>query len=130
MVSKDYYNNCISDYRGQILDNNHTIEVLENKKIEVTNRKRENEQYLTERIISISKLQSANSEGVRIYGEQLIPEVSPGKASSILSNYDDINSAIDRKIQQLSDENSQLVNQISSCQDEISRIEMEEQEKK
>lgn len=130
MASKEYYNNCISEYRGQIADNNHTIEVLESKKIAVSNKQSENEEYLTERNTSISKLQYAKSEGVLVYGERLAPEVSYGKTSSILANYDNINAAIDRKIQRLREENAQLESKISSCKDEISRIEKEEQEEK
>lgn len=130
MISREYYNNCINDYRGQIAGNNQKIAALEDSKFRVFIKKKEDEEYLSERNTAINRLLDAKSEGVLSAGEKLAPEVSNINISAVLSNYNEIIKELDRKIQLLRDENSHFEDRIMSCRDEIDRIEKEEQDKK
>ena len=128
MSLKGFYQNCIDECNRFIEENNHKIEILEEAKIVVANEESKEEMYLSERNKSISKLQMAHSYGVIEYGENLSQYISYSYQVKTLSYYTGIKALIEKKIEQLLEENFQMGNDIERFGEKITQIEKEENE--
>ena len=128
MSSKAYYQRRIEQSERKIWENKKMIQILKDKLRFLEDKKIEDEQYLSSRIMSFLKLQNAKSKGAAIYGEKLSGQVNIGLQMTFFSNFNKIDTNIKRKISSLKEENLILQRKIDYCSHEIQRIEQEDEE--
>ena len=128
MSSKAYYQRRIEQSERKIGENKKMIQILKDKLRFLEDKKIEDEQYLSSRIMSFLKLQNAKSKGAALYGEKLSGQVNIGLQMTFFSNFNKIDTNIKRKISSLKEENLILQRKIDYCSHEIQRIEQEDEE--
>ena len=128
MSSKAYYQRRIEKSERKIWENKKMIQILKDKLRFLEDKKIEDEQYLSSRIMSFLKLQNAKSKGAALYGEKLSGQVNIGLQMTFFSNFNKIDTNIKRKISSLKEENLILQRKIDYCSHEIQRIEQEDEE--
>ena len=128
MSSKAYYQRRIEQSERKIWENKKMIQILKDKLRFLEDKKIEDEQYLSSRIMSFLKLQNAKSKGAALYGEKLSGQVNIGLQMTFFSNFNKIDTNIKRKISSLKEENLILQRKIDYCSHEIQRIEQEDEE--
>ena len=128
MSSKAYYQRRIEQSERKIWENKKMIQILKDKLRFLEDKKIEDEQYLSSRIMSFLKLQNAKSTGAALYGEKLSGQVNIGLQMTFFSNFNKIDTNIKRKISSLKEENLILQRKIDYCSHEIQRIEQEDEE--
>ena len=128
MSSKAYYQRRIEQSERKIWENKKMIQILKDKLRFLEDKKIEDEQYLSSRILSFLKLQNAKSKGAALYGEKLSGQVNIGLQMTFFSNFNKIDTNIKRKISSLKEENLILQRKIDYCSHEIQRIEQEDEE--
>ena len=128
MSSKAYYQRRIEQSERKIWENKKMIQILKDKLRFLEDKKIEDEQYLSSRIMSFLKLQNAKSKGAALYGEKLSGQVNIGLQMTFFSNFNKIDTNIKRKISSLKEENLILQRKIDYCSHEIQRIEQEVEE--
>ena len=128
MSSKAYYQRRIEQSERKIWENKKMIQILKDKLRFLEDKKIEDEQYLSSRIMSFLKLQNAKSKGAALYGEKLSGQVNIGLQMTFFSNFNKIDTNIKRKISSLKEENLILQRKIDYSSHEIQRIEQEDEE--
>ena len=128
MSSKAYYQRRIEQSERKIWENKKMIQILKDKLRFLEDKKIEDEQYLSSRIMSFLKLQNAKSKGAALYGDKLSGQVNIGLQMTFFSNFNKIDTNIKRKISSLKEENLILQRKIDYCSHEIQRIEQEDEE--
>ena len=128
MSSKAYYQRRIEQSERKIWENKKMIQILKDKLRFLEDKKIEDEQYLSSRIMSFLKLQNAKSKGAALDGEKLSGQVNIGLQMTFFSNFNKIDTNIKRKISSLKEENLILQRKIDYCSHEIQRIEQEDEE--
>lgn len=129
MSSKEFYQIRINECEKEIRENDIIIEELEEKIVSLKEYKKQEEQDMTDKKISFSNLLDAKSKGILTLAEQLNEHVQTSKQMAILSDFDEIQSRIENKIDSIKEQNMELENEILSCKASIAQIEKEEQEK-
>ncbi len=129
MSTKEFYQIRINECEKEIRENDIIIEELEEKIVSLKEYKKQEEQDMTDKKISFSNLLDAKSKGVLTLAEQLNEHVQISKQMAILSDFDEIESRIENKIDSIKEQNMELENEILSCKASIAQIEKEEQEK-
>ena len=130
MSSKAYYQRRIEQSERKIWENKKMIQILKDKLRFLEDKKIEDEQYLSSRIMSFLKLQNAKSKGAALYGEKLSGQVNIGLQMTFFSNFNKIDTNIKRKISSLKEENLILQRKIDYCSHEIQRIEQEDKKQR
>lgn len=90
MSSKAYYQRRIEQSERKIWENKKMIQILKDKLRFLEDKKIEDEQYLSSRIMSFLKLQNAKSKGAALYGEKLSGQVNIGLQMTFFSNFNKI----------------------------------------
>ena len=129
MSSKEFYQIRINECEKEIRENDIIIEELEEKIVSLKEYKKQEEQDMTDKKISFSNLLDAKSKGILTLAEQLNEHVQTSKQMAILSDFDEIQSRIENKIDSIKEQNMELENEILSCKASIAQIEKEEEEK-
>lgn len=126
MSTKEFYQIRINECEKEIRENDIIIEELEEKIVSLKEYKKQEEQDMTDKKISFSNLLDAKSKGVLTLAEQLNEHVQISKQMAILSDFDEIESRIENKIDSIKEQNMELENEILSCKASIAQIEKEE----